>query len=149
MKSHRILAAAAVAALAVTPAALAKKGEDNPGKGHGPKAKNVVVKGVVKSVDGATLVVTVPAPKGKGQAKKPSGDVTFTLGETTKLTVADTDGDGAITSADLAVGDKVVVQARGADVRHVVDQTHPPVADDEGDDQDDAPAPAPAPAPAA
>jgi hypothetical protein len=66
-----------------------------------------------------------------------------------KLRVADTDADGAVTAADLAEGDKVVVQAKlprtdpgeaPFAARKVVDQTHPVVADD-----DDAEAPAPAP----
>ena len=143
MRSRHILSAVALLALAATPAALAKKGGESPGKGHGPKARTMVVKGVVKSIDGTALVVTVPAAKGKGKghAKKPSGDVALTLGEATRLTVADTNGDGAISSADIAVGDEVVVQVRGAEVRHVVDRTHPPVGED--DEQDDAPAPAP------
>jgi len=67
-----------------------------------------------------------------------------------KLRVADTDGDGAATAADLAEGDKVVVQAKlprkdpgeaPFAARKVVDQTHPASSDD------DAEAPAPAPAP--
>jgi hypothetical protein len=66
-----------------------------------------------------------------------------------KLRVADTDGDGAVTAADLAEGDKVVVQAKlprndpgeaPFAARKVVDQTHPAEAD-----EDEAPAPAPAP----
>ena len=68
-----------------------------------------------------------------------------------KLRVADTDGDGAVTAADLAEGDKVVVQAKlprkdpgeaPFAARKVVDQTHPIVPADDG-----AEAPAPAPAP--
>ena len=70
-----------------------------------------------------------------------------------KLRVADTDGDGAVTAADLVEGDKVVVQAKlprtdpgeaPFAARKVVDQTHPKV------DEEEAPAPveeAPAPAP--
>jgi hypothetical protein len=67
-----------------------------------------------------------------------------------KLRVADTDGDGAVTAADLAEGDKVVVQAKlprkepgeaPFAARKVVDQSHPASSDD------DAEAPAPAPAP--
>ena len=67
-----------------------------------------------------------------------------------KLRVADTDADGALTAADLAEGDKVVVQAKlprndpgeaPFAARKVVDQTHPASSDD------DAEAPAPAPAP--
>jgi len=65
-----------------------------------------------------------------------------------KLRVADTDADGALTAADLAEGDKVVVQAKlprkdpgeaPFAARKVVDQTHPASSDD------DAEAPAPAP----
>jgi hypothetical protein len=65
-----------------------------------------------------------------------------------KLRVADTDADGALTAADLAEGDKVVVQAKlprqnpgeaPFAARKVVDQTHP------ASSEDDAEAPAPAP----
>ena len=67
-----------------------------------------------------------------------------------KLRVADTDADGAVTAADLAEGDKVVVQAKlprtdpgeaPFAARKVVDQTHPIVP---ADDEAEAPAPAPA-----
>jgi hypothetical protein len=64
-----------------------------------------------------------------------------------KLRVADTDADGALTAADLAEGDKVVVQAKlprtdpgeaPFAARKVVDQTHPASSDDA-----ETPAPAP------
>lgn len=137
----KLLAAAAVLAVAATPAALAKGKPEDPGskgKGHTKpaKGKNVVVKGTVVSSDANSLVVLVPAPKGKGkgQAKKPSGELTFVI-TTAKLTVADTNADTKIDGTDLKAGDKVVVQSRVADgvytARHVVDQTNPPAEDED------------------
>ena len=110
---------------------------------------------VFKGVWHADGTVTV----GGGNAKVRKGGF---VGETVafdvtaaKLRVADTDGDGALTAADLVEGDKVVVQAKlprtdpgeaPYAARKVVDQTHPKADDDEAE----APAPVveePAPAP--
>ena len=129
------------------------------------KPVTFVFKGVYKG-DG---VVTVS--KGNAHARKGGyvgTDVTFDL-SAAKLVVADTDGTPGSTAADLQVGDEVLVQARlprgtkapapveavapaegetteapaaeAIKARKVVDKTHPPVSDDEGED---APAPAPA-----
>jgi hypothetical protein len=103
---------------------------------------------VFKGVWHADSTVTVSG----GNAKVRKGGF---VGETVafdvsaaKLRVADTDADGALTAADLAEGDKVVVQAKlprtdpgeaPFAARKVVDQTHPASSDD------DAETPAPAP----
>lgn len=147
MESHRILAAAGALALALTPAAPAKPGgHPAKGKGKAPKARNVVVKGVVASNDGTTLVVTVPAAKGKGKglARKPSGAVSIALAGA-RITAADANADGKVDAADVRPGDKVVVQTEfdgtAYAARHVVDQARPPADEDE-----QAPTSAPAPA---
>jgi hypothetical protein len=155
--THRITVAAAALALAVTPAAFAKKSDDDgtqggskvtkpdtgpsqhpeKGKGNGKaKPKNVVLKGTVVSSDAAAGTVTVHVVKATKWGKSlVDTDAAFTV---TKINAADTDGDGSVTVADLMAGDKVVVQARIAkdDVapykaRKVVDQTHPKSSDDD------------------
>jgi hypothetical protein len=151
MKLTKITSAAAVLALAVTPAALAKGKPEDPGsqgkgkseQAHGKgkvKPKNVVLKGTVVSSDAAAGTVTVHVAKATKWGRSLVGtDAAFTV---VKINAADNDGDGSVTVADLLAGDKVVVQARIAkdDVapykaRKVVDQTHPkPSDDDEGED---------------
>lgn len=151
MNSHRIIATAAALALAVTPAALAKKGSESNakgkeksalkgqnGKGKGKnKAKTVVVKGTVVSADAATVIVNVT--KGNRRGRDYLGEVTFTLADA-KLSVADSNADGVVDGTDLLVGDKVVVQAKlparaegdlSYPARKVVDQTNPAEDDDE------------------
>lgn len=148
MNFHRIIATAAALALAVTPAALAKKGSESNAKGKEKsalkgqngkgksKAKTVVVKGTVVSADAAT--VTVNVTKGNRRGRDYLGEVTFTLADA-KLSVADSNADGVVDGTDLLVGDKVVVQAKlparaegdlSYPARKVVDQTNP-AEDDE------------------
>lgn len=151
MNSHRIIATAAALALAVTPVALAKKGGESNGKGKEKsalkgqngkgkgknKAKNVTLKGTVISADAAGVVVMVEKSNKHGRHLVGTQQ-TFTA---TKVNVADTNGDLAYTTDDIADGDKVVVQARIAKdavgpyaARHVVDQTNPKPSDDEEDE---------------
>ena len=155
MKSHRIIAAAATLALAATPVAFAKQSEDHSGKGkeksalkgqngkgHG-KGKNAVLKGTVVSVDAATGVVTVNVTKATKHGKTLVGVNEFTA---TKVNVADTNGDGVMNTADMAVDDKVVIQLRlKADsaspyaARKIVDQTNPKPEVDEVEETEEAP----------
>lgn len=140
MKSHRIIAAAATLALAATPVAFAKSGENHGkgteksalkgqnGKGHA-KGKNAVLKGTVVSVDLTTGVVTVDVTKATKHGKVLIGTNAFTA---TKVNVADTNADGVMNTLDMVAGDKVVIQLRlKADsaspyaARKIVDQTNP------------------------
>lgn len=169
--TRNLMAAAAALALLATPAALAKNGEDKPGKGnahaekpgkgkgHGKpdkgkgkkKPKNVVLKGTFVSYDAATGAITVKVAKATKYGRFLVGtEASF---KTAKVSVADTDGDGTANAADLVAGDKVLVQARigKSDVapyaaRKLVDQTNPEADEDEDDDDDEAEDEAPAPA---
>lgn len=137
----KLIAAAAVLAVAATPAAFAKGKPEDPGskgKSHTKpaKAKNVVFKGIVVSYDATSGAVTVTIGKATKHGRSLVGtDAAFTA---TKVNVADTNGDGALTTADLAAGDKVVIQAKLAQdavapyaARKIVDQTHPKADDAE------------------
>ena len=153
MDRTRALAALGIAAaLAMPGAALAKGGHDNKGKGadHGAKAKKpktstYVFKGTVAAVDTTTVQVKVAAGNSRGKKYR---DQTLTFDVTkAKLKVRDANGDGKRDLTDVAVGDRVVVQAklpRGAlDVtqplaaRHVLDQgpvkPKDPPAENEGE----------------
>jgi hypothetical protein len=126
--NHRklTLALAAVTAIAAPAAATAK-----PGNGHGPK-KGVAY--VFKGTYAGAGVVSVA--KGNAHVRKADlagTDVTFDL-SAAKLSVADTNGDSAVTADDVVVGDRVVVKAKLPKgdpgegpyaARHLVDQTHP------------------------
>ena len=146
MKPHRIIAAAATLALAATPVAFAKQGEDHSGKGKEKsalkgqngkgknKAKSVTLKGTVVSSDADGVVVMVTKANKHGRHLVGT-EQTFTA---TKVNVADTNGDLAYTTDDIADGDKVVVQVRIATdatapyaARHIVDQTNPKPEDEE------------------
>jgi opacity protein-like surface antigen len=153
MKSHRIIAAAATLALAATPVALAKKDGESHGKGKEKsalkgqngkgknKAKSVTLKGAVVSADTAGVVVMVTKANKHGRHLVGT-EQTFTA---TKVNVADTNGDLAYTTDDIADGDKVVVQARIAKdatapyaARHIVDQTNPKPEDEEVEEAEEA-----------
>jgi hypothetical protein len=155
--TRRVLAVVAVGALAVPAAAQAKGGEGKgkgsgrdkasvaevarPGKGESRRnaKKNPTVshifKGTIVSVDVAegTAVVKVAKANHHGRVAR-NAQVTFDLAAA-KLVVADVNADGAVNLADVAVGDKVLVQARlpkrGADLtrtvtaRKLVDQSRP------------------------
>jgi hypothetical protein len=146
------LAALTVGALALPVAADAKGGPGKDGggpaaaqakaenaKGHTKARKNPIVthvfKGTVVSVDATTGTALVKVVKANrhGRAARDS-EVTFDL-SAARLAVADVNADGKADLADVAVRDKVLVQARlpkgGADLtgtvkaRKLVDQTRP------------------------
>lgn len=143
----KLVAAAAVLAVAATPAAFAKgKPEDagSKGKGHtkpakAAKPKNVVFKGVVVSYDATSGAVTVTINKATKHGRSLVGtDAAFTA---TKVNVADTNADGVTNTADLVAGDKVVIQVKMAPdaaapyaARKIVDQTNPPAEDADEDE---------------
>ena len=150
------IALAAVTAVAAPAAAVADKGgvanghanvnasehgtgkPEGAGNGKGP-AKGVayVFKGTWAGAD------TVSVTKGNAHARKADlvgMDLIFDLSNA-KLSVADTNGDSAVTVDDVVVGDKVVVKAKlkkgdpGVGpyaARQLVDQTHP--ADEESEE---------------
>jgi hypothetical protein len=131
-----IVTALGIGALAIPAAAVADPGHGH-GHGHG---HNPTVSYVFKGTYGADGLVTVN--HGNGHVKKAGlvgQDVQFDL-TNARLNVADTDGDGSVTAADVATGDAVVVKARlpkldpGSQpfaARQLVDQTNP--GDDTGD----------------
>jgi hypothetical protein len=120
MTSKRIAVIAAVAAVAVPTAAVAKP--DQPGGAHGKgqaqakghsKAKNAVFKGTVVSTDTTAGSVVVHVLKVNHWSKSfKDTDVTFTVATVKKINVADTNGDGKRDLADVKAGDPVLVQAR-------------------------------------
>jgi hypothetical protein len=142
------LALAAVTAIASPAAALAapdehananasSHGSANSGQGIGP-AKGVAY--VFKGTYAGDSIVSVN--RGNNHVRKAGlvgTDVSFDL-SATKLSVADTNGDSAVTLDDVAVGDKVVVKAKLPKgdpgtapyaARHLVDQTHPAEVEEE------------------
>ncbi len=125
----------AVIAAIAAPLAGAKPHEDHGnghgnGNGHGPKGVSYVFKGTY--VDTTTVDVT----KGNKHVRN-AGLVDTAVGfdfSAAKISVGDTNGDGASDLADVAAGDKVVVKVKapkgdpGAQpfaARQLVDQTHP------------------------
>jgi hypothetical protein len=120
MTTKHIAAIAAVAAVAVPTAAVAKP--DQPGAGHGKaqahakgqsKAKNAVFKGTVVSTDTTAGSVVVHVLKVNHWSKSfKDTDVTFTVATVKKINVADTNSDGKRDLADVKAGDPVLVQAR-------------------------------------
>jgi hypothetical protein len=131
----RVVAALGAAALLIPSAALAKgKPETKPAKSAHGKSKSAryVFKGVWHT-DG-----TVTVSGGNARVRKGGfvGEVVAFDLASAKLKVADTNADAAVSAADLAEGDKVVVKARlprkdpgdppSIKARQLVDQTHPP-----------------------
>jgi hypothetical protein len=120
MNSKHIAAIAAVAAVAVPTAAIAKP--DQSGGDHGKaqahakghsKAKNAVFKGTVVSTDTTAGSVVVHVLKVNHWSKSfKDTDVTFTVATVKKINVADTNADGKRDLADVKAGDPVLVQAR-------------------------------------
>ena len=131
----RFAAVLGAAALALPAAAVAK-----PGPKHHVKPVKMATF-IVKGVWHADGTVTVAGGNSRVRKAHLKGETVAFDVTGAKLRVADTNADGAITAADLAEGDKVVVQARlprGTDLtagvnaaRKVVDQTHPRVAEAE------------------
>jgi hypothetical protein len=75
----------------------------------GSAGKGAAVPGEVTAVDAAhdQITLAVTATDGQGQAQASS--VIVTVGPSAILAVGDTNGDGAVTLADVSVGDHVVV----------------------------------------
>ena len=139
-RSTRVIAALGAAALLLPSAALAKsKPHDKPVKKPAPSLsqpappKPAAVSWVFKGIwhiDG-----TVTVRHGNSRVRKGGyiGQIVAFDLTSAKLRVADTNGDGVITVADLLEGDKLVVKAKlprdpGPQpfaARMVVDQTHP------------------------
>src|SRR5687767_8668355 len=135
-KKARMLTAIGVIALAAPAYSAAK-----PGHGHGHAAKHIF-KGTYVG-DG---VVTVAHGNSKVRRGGFVGqDVAFDL-TAAKITVADTNADGASDAADVLPGDRVLVGARLAKdgsavqpfpAKRLVDQTNPPDDGDEGDAEEE------------
>ena len=125
MRTKSLIAALAIAALVVPAAATAK-----PGHGHGAHAVSYVFKGTYGG-DGS-----VDVNHGNAHARHAGlvgVSVQFDL-SAAKLTVADTNADGAVDATDIVSGDVVVVHARLTKgdpgtapyaAKHLIDQTHP------------------------
>ena len=104
------------AALAAPAAAVAKQG--GKGKGHGPdrtavkgpKAKTVIIKGLVASVDGS--LVTVDVRRGNSRGRKYAGQQLVLDLAAARVSVRDVNGDGARDAADIAAGDRFVAQVK-------------------------------------
>jgi hypothetical protein len=107
------------AALAAPATAVAKQD----GKGHGPdraavkapkapktKMKTVVLKGLVASVDGTNVTVTVKHSNSHGRALRDQ-DVLLDL-SAARVSVRDANADGERNVSDVAAGDRVVAQVK-------------------------------------
>jgi acylphosphatase len=158
MDSKRTLAALAVAALVAFPAGATAKSSNSGGKGvkgpelvqddgagkkgkkpKKPKVKTYQFKGVVAAVNNGTVEVTVTG--GNRRARELERQtLTFDVTKA-KVKVADVNGDGKRDLADVAVGDRVMVQAKVAGpvdasrvvpARHLLDKgpAKPPSEDD-------------------
>ena len=152
-----------VAAIGIPVADAAAKGHDSghgkkpaAGKGHkgpkGPKAPHMRalnVKGTVAAVGDGTIDVLVKGANHHGKALR--GQTVTVDVATARIVVRDVNGDGVRDLADVAVGDRVVVQSRIAKgsapdpaqplvAKRVVDQGAPTAepGDDSGDDGDEA-----------
>ena len=169
MNLKRITATLSVAALVACPAAATAKNSDGghakgPGshategkKGKQPKKPKVVtyeVKGLVAAVGDGSVQVTVSG--GNSKAKKLKGQtLTFDLTKA-KVKVADVNKDGKRDLADVAVGDRVNVQAKVAGpvdpaqpvvARHFVDKGPVPPPSEDDDEAPKAPETTETPAP--
>ena len=145
------------AALAVPAAALAKQGGNGNGKGHGPdraavkgpKARTVIFKGLVASVDGS--LVTVDVKRGNSRGRKFAGQQLVLDLADARVSVRDVNGDGTRDAGDIAAGDRFVAQVkvpRGTAIdpesaiatRRFVDAGPvPPPDPDEGDEPESEP----------
>ena len=143
-KSGRTIAlGAAVTALALAPIAGAKPHEP---KGHGHGHGSGKAKGVSYIFKGTYVdATTVEVSKGNAHVRKAGltgGPVQFDF-STAKVSVADTNGDGASDLADVIAGDRVVVKVKAPKgdpgeqpftARQLVDQTN--AEDSEVDDSE-------------
>ena len=142
-----LLAAAAVAGPGVANAAT--KAESGSAKGQAmvqkakgkkkakPKPVNYLVRGVYDAADASVTVSSGNAHARRGGL---IGDRMVLDLSAVQPKVADTDGDGAQTAADLVTGDKLTVKLRLPRLapgdgpftpRSVVDRTNPPVEEEE------------------
>ena len=157
LPTRRLLVVLGAAALAMPGAALAAGGKPESGgqarvqdkapdraqakSRGGNRAKKVkLVTYVLKGT--YTAEGTVEVTRGNAHTRRAGligDDVAFDF-SAARVVVADTDGDGKATLADVAAGDRVLVQARlprlapgtgPHKARKVVDQTNPPVEEDE------------------
>ena len=131
-----LVALGVVAALALPAAAVAKGGGHGGFHGHkggnsaghkqkGKHGRSLIVKGTVSAVGTGTIDVLVSGGNHRGRALK-GQTVTFDVSNA-RIVVADVNGDGSRDLADVAVGDRVVVQSR-IDKGATVDTTQPVVA---------------------
>lgn len=136
---RNLIAALGVVALAVPSAALAGQGENHghAGESHGNANGHSVTNEAAYVFRGTYEGnSTVAVAQGNARVRKDGlvgQTVTFDL-TATRITVADTNGDGATDLSDVQVGDKVLVKAMlpksdpGSQpfaAKHLVDQTHP------------------------
>ena len=159
MNFKRSIAALGVAALVACPAgATAPSSNDDGGKGKAPqsakdgaggkgkkpkkpKVATYQFKGLVAAVGDGTVQVTVSS--GNSRGKKLKGQtLTFDVSKA-KVKVADVNNDGKRDLADVAVGDRVVVQAKVAGpldaakpvaARHFLDKGPVKPPSEDGDD---------------
>ena len=167
MNLKRTLAVLTTAAIAASPAAASARDDHSgsKGKGKAPEAKHEKApkkpkkaktatyefKGIVAAV-GADGTVQVTVQGGNSRARKLKGQtLTFDLSTAKKVKVADVNNDGKRDLADVAVGDRVNVQAKlpagtvdtskALPARHFVDKgpVPPPDPEDESKDPEDEP----------
>jgi len=132
-----LVALGVVATLALPAAAVAHGGGHGKGAFHGHKGgksaghkqgkhgRALIVKGTVSAVGTGTIDVLVTGGNHRGRALK-GQTVTFDVSNA-RIVVADVNGDGSRDLADVAVGDRVVVQSR-VDKGATVDPSQPLVA---------------------
>ena len=106
-----LVALGVVAALAL-PATAAGKGHGDHGKGHGkgPHGRALILKGTVSAVGDGSVDVLVKKANHHGKAL--AGQTLTVDVSNARIKVRDVNGDGARDLGDVAVGDRVVVQAR-------------------------------------
>jgi acylphosphatase len=159
-KYTRPLAALGVVAALALPAAAVGKGPDGHGKGaehagkgakapKGPKTRALNVKGTVAAVGDGTVDVVVKSANRHGRALK--GETLTVDVSRARIVVRDVNDDGERNLGDVAVGDRVLVQARIAKgaapdpaqpvvAKKLVDKgapKPPPAPEEPGDDEGD------------
>lgn len=145
-----------IAAIGIPVADAAAKGHDGHGKkpaagekhgkGHKPKARALNVKGTVAAVGEGTIDVLVTGANHHGKALR--GQTVTVDVAAARIVVRDVNGDGEGDLADVAAGDRVLVQSRIAKgsapdpaqplvAKRVVDKGAPHVTGDDSDESDD------------
>jgi acylphosphatase len=109
-----LVALAVVAALAVPASAAAKRPAEHHGKGdfhsHKQKGRALNVTGTVAAVGDGTIDVLVKGANHHGRALR--GQTVTVDVSNARIVVRDVNGDGNRDLADVAVGDRVLVQSR-------------------------------------